>query len=74
MKLAGANELTLESFETGWLKESTIQSLVLLANRLGGEVDVVIDGNVRKARFDVLLHVFQSVLLMNKSHGYQSRS
>jgi hypothetical protein len=52
VKRGSANNLTLESRDTGWIKEETLENLINLIDYLGVEVDVEFsDGGIKKARF-----------------------
>jgi len=46
------NNLTLESRDTGWIKENTLEQIITLADYLGVEIDVTFaDNTTSKARF-----------------------
>ena len=52
IKRNSAINLTLESRDTGWIKEETLKNIITLADYLGVEVDVTFsDNTTAKARF-----------------------
>ena len=52
IKRNNATNLTLESRDTGWIKEETLYELLKIANNLGVEIDVTFaDNTTSKARF-----------------------
>ena len=52
IKRNSAMNLTLESRDTGWIKEETLKNIITLADYLGVEIDVTFsDNTTAKARF-----------------------
>jgi hypothetical protein len=66
------NNLTLESRDTGWIKEETLYELLKIANNLGVEIDVTFsDNTTAKARFRLEEKVVEYEPLFDGSKWYK---
>ena len=64
--------LTLESRDTGWIKEETLKNIITLADYLGVEIDVTFsDNTTAKARFRLEERAIEYEPLFDGSKWYK---
>ena len=67
-----AMNLTLESRDTGWIKEETLKNIITLADYLGVEIDVTFsDNTTAKARFRLEERAIEYEPLFDGSKWYK---
>jgi hypothetical protein len=72
IKRNNATNLTLESRDTGWIKEETLYELLKIANNLGVEIDVTFaDNTTSKARFRLEERAIEYEPLFDGSKWYK---
>ena len=72
IKRKSVNNLTLESRDTGWIKEDTLEQIITLADYLGVEVDVTFaDNTTSKARFRLEERAIEYEPLFDGSKWYK---
>jgi hypothetical protein len=72
IKRNSAMNLTLESRDTGWIKEETLKNIITLADYLGVEIDVTFsDNTTAKARFRLEERAIEYEPLFDGSKWYK---